>query len=222
MTPNMTGNFGKKHSSPLSLTTYPPKLRIRGRNHTPWMNSEILHLIKKKNSVPQRLIKCKSQSEGMKKKFKDLRKTIKKMLNESRANYFNSLCNNPGWTQSAFGHFSNRNPNHAVFQNKYQRKHRRMSGNTLTMPMSLQLFSKTISDIRLYIWRGHGIPYIVVSCTSAIFFVTIRSILESTAKLSSVDSKLKWNFVIVAFSNIYFRTVWNNVITIKKHKLYNW
>jgi hypothetical protein len=46
-------------------------------------------------------------------------------------------------------------------------------------------------------------------------FKNMWTILESTTKLSCVDGKLKWYFVVVAFSNIDIWIISNYFITLK-------
>jgi hypothetical protein len=69
-----------------------PSTKIRGRNYVPWMNSAILHNIKKKSSLRRKLIKSKISKEHLKAKIKELRATIKKMLRNSRSMYINCVC----------------------------------------------------------------------------------------------------------------------------------
>ena len=69
-----------------------PTKRLRSRKYVPWLTGEILHNIKKKNSLRQRL--KKSPSDYLRHKFKSLRATIKLMIKISRSNYISSLCTN--------------------------------------------------------------------------------------------------------------------------------
>ena len=55
----------------------------------PWITGPILHLIKKKNSVRKKL--KSSPSNHLKEKFKHLRAKVKRLLRESRDNFFDSL-----------------------------------------------------------------------------------------------------------------------------------
>ena len=56
------------------------------------MNSTILHYIKKKNSRRTRIKRSCHSSEHLKHRFRELRRTIKRMLRESRLDYINSIC----------------------------------------------------------------------------------------------------------------------------------
>ena len=58
-----------------------PSKRLKGRNSVPWIDSNILNLIKKKNSVRRKL---KSHlNAGLTDKFKSLWAQVKKLLPES-------------------------------------------------------------------------------------------------------------------------------------------
>ena len=66
-----------------------PSKRLKGRNQVPWIESNILNLIKKKNSVRQKL---KSHpNAGLKDKFKSLRAQVMKLLRESRDHFYDSI-----------------------------------------------------------------------------------------------------------------------------------
>ena len=69
-----------------------PTKRLQSRKYVPWLTGEILHNIKKKNSLRQRL--KKSPSDYLRHKFKTLRATIKLMTKISRSNYISSLYTN--------------------------------------------------------------------------------------------------------------------------------
>ncbi|CAB4020225.1 Hypothetical predicted protein [Paramuricea clavata] len=62
-----------------------PSTKIRGRNYVPWMNSAILHNIKKKSSLRCKVIKSKISKEHLEAKIKELGATMKKMLRDSRS-----------------------------------------------------------------------------------------------------------------------------------------
>ena len=63
--------------------------RLKGGNPFPWIDSNILNLIKKKNSVRQKL---KSHPNArLKDKFKSLRAQVKKLLRESRDHFCGSI-----------------------------------------------------------------------------------------------------------------------------------
>ena len=61
-----------------------PSTKLRSRSYVPWMNSAIMHRIKKKNSVRRELRKSPT-SINLREKFKYLRTAIKEMLCESRS-----------------------------------------------------------------------------------------------------------------------------------------
>ena len=63
--------------------------RLKGRNPVPWIDSNILNLIKKKNSVRQKL---KSHpNAGLRDKLKSLRVQVEKLLRESRDHFYDSI-----------------------------------------------------------------------------------------------------------------------------------
>ena len=63
--------------------------RLKGRNPVPWIDSNILNLIKKKNSVRQKL---KSHpNAGLRDKFKSLRAQVKKLLRESLDHFYDFI-----------------------------------------------------------------------------------------------------------------------------------
>lgn len=80
-----------------AVATYIPVKRLRGRNPAPWINGPILNMIKKKESVRQKL--KISPSNYLQHKFKTLRAVVKGLLRESREKFFSSLAsdlkNNP-------------------------------------------------------------------------------------------------------------------------------
>ena len=69
-----------------------PRKKIKGRKPLPWITGNILNLIKKKNTVRRKLKSC--PTSHLAQKFKELRTAVKKVLRESRENYFTSLGNN--------------------------------------------------------------------------------------------------------------------------------
>ena len=72
-----------------SAKDFVPSKRLKSRNSVPWIDSNILNLIKKKNSVRQKL---KSHpNEGLRDKFKSLRAQVKKLLRESRDHFYDSI-----------------------------------------------------------------------------------------------------------------------------------
>ena len=74
------------------MLKYVPRKKIKGRKPLPWITGNILNLIKKKNTVRRKLKSC--PTSHLAKKFKELRTAVKKVLRESRENYFTSLRNN--------------------------------------------------------------------------------------------------------------------------------
>ena len=73
-----------------------PSKKFRSRYYILWMNSVIMHTIKKKNSVRRKLRKSPT-SINLREKFKHLIRTaIKKMLRESRSKYISSICDDHG------------------------------------------------------------------------------------------------------------------------------
>ena len=71
------------------VSEYIPKKKINGRNPLPWINSEILHKINKKDSIRRKL--KVNPTSYLKEKYKKLRSEIKKLLRENRENYFGSI-----------------------------------------------------------------------------------------------------------------------------------
>ena len=77
--------------------------RLKGRNPFPWIDSNILNLIKKKNSVRQKL---KSHPNArLRDKFKSLRAQVKKLLRESVITFTTPLTLALDSIPSAFGQF---------------------------------------------------------------------------------------------------------------------
>ncbi|CAB4041282.1 Hypothetical predicted protein, partial [Paramuricea clavata] len=60
-----------------AVSQHIPSVRVKGRNYVPWMNSTILHNIKKKNSLRLRIKKSPTPTEYLLEKFKTLRSSIK-------------------------------------------------------------------------------------------------------------------------------------------------
>ena len=63
--------------------------RLKGRNPIPWMSGPILNLIKKNESIRQEL--KLSPSSHLREKLKNLRKTVKGMLWNSRDEFLGSV-----------------------------------------------------------------------------------------------------------------------------------
>ena len=72
-----------------AVKDYIPLKKLKGRNPVPWIDGNILNLMKKKSSVRQKL---KSHpSTGLREKFKTLRAKVKKLLRESREHFYDSI-----------------------------------------------------------------------------------------------------------------------------------
>ena len=68
---------------------FAPSKRLKGHNPVPWIDSNILNLIKKKNSVRQKL---KSHpNAGLRYKFKSLQAQVKKLLRESYDHFYDPI-----------------------------------------------------------------------------------------------------------------------------------
>ncbi len=78
-----------------TVSDHIPTAKLRSRSNVPWMNSAIIHNIKKKNTLRRKLRKSPA-SINLREKFKHLRATVKRMLHESRTNYINSICDDHG------------------------------------------------------------------------------------------------------------------------------
>lgn len=80
-----------------TVSKFVPKKKIRGRNPLPWINGNILHQIKKKESI-RRKLKAKPTLH-LQKKYRKMRSKVKRLLRESRENFFSSIndsfANNP-------------------------------------------------------------------------------------------------------------------------------
>ena len=72
-----------------AVSDYIPMKRLKGRNPLPWINGTILNLMKKKDSVRQKL--KKSSSSHLREKFKNLRAEVKRLLRDSCDKFFGSL-----------------------------------------------------------------------------------------------------------------------------------
>ena len=62
-----------------AVSEFVPTKKLQARNHLPWMNSEILHNIKKKNSIRMRIKRSCSPSQHLKERFRGIRRKIKQM-----------------------------------------------------------------------------------------------------------------------------------------------
>ena len=63
--------------------------RIKGRKFPPWMNGNIMHELRKKDSVRKKL--KSSPTDSLHNRFKQLRANVKKLIRESRSKFFSSL-----------------------------------------------------------------------------------------------------------------------------------
>ena len=81
-----------------------PKKCIKNVHSSPWINGEIIHAIKKKETVRRQL--KSSSSSSLMEKFKELQNKVKQPVNESRTHFFETidvdLCNNPKRFWSVF------------------------------------------------------------------------------------------------------------------------
>ena len=72
-----------------AVKDFVPSTRLNGRNPVSWMDSNILNLIKKKNSLRQKLKSHPNAS--LTDKFKSLWAQVKKLLRESRDHFYDSI-----------------------------------------------------------------------------------------------------------------------------------
>jgi chaperonin cofactor prefoldin len=85
-----------------AVSQHIPSVRVKGRNYVPWMNSTILHNIKKKNSIRLRIKKSPTPTQYLQEKFKTLRSSIKSMLHNNHSKYFDSICSSRGLNPKRF------------------------------------------------------------------------------------------------------------------------
>ncbi|XP_068739481.1 uncharacterized protein [Montipora capricornis] len=87
-----------------AVRDYIPTKNIKGRNNPPWINGDIVHALRKKESARQKFLS--SPTDSLRAKFRELRAKVKNMIKESRTNFFNSLDsdlrNNPKRFWSVF------------------------------------------------------------------------------------------------------------------------
>ena len=87
-----------------AVQDYIPTKNIKGRNNPPWINGDIVHALRKKESARQKFLS--SPTDFLRAKFRELRAKVKNMIKESRTNFFNSLDsdlrNNPNRFWSVF------------------------------------------------------------------------------------------------------------------------
>ena len=65
--------------------------KLRGRNPVPWVDGNILHKIKKKESIRRKM--KKDPSGSLQRKYKSMHSEVKKILRESREKFFQSVDN---------------------------------------------------------------------------------------------------------------------------------
>ncbi|CAB4037892.1 Hypothetical predicted protein [Paramuricea clavata] len=94
-----------KDSFLAAVKQFVPTANLKGRKSLPWMNSKILHLIKKKNSLRMKIKRSSSPSDYLRDQFKSLRSTIKRMLRDSRLEYMNKICANRDHNPKRFWSF---------------------------------------------------------------------------------------------------------------------
>ncbi len=86
-------NIDWKHWKETFLSTvskHIPKQKIRGRNSLPWINGDILHQIKKKESIRRKL--KANPTLHLQEKYRKMRSEVKRfILRESRENFFSSI-----------------------------------------------------------------------------------------------------------------------------------
>lgn len=73
-----------------TVSDYVPLKKVRGRNPLPWIDGSTLNMIKKKETVRQKL-KRSPTSPSLREKFKSLRTEVKRRLRENREKFFSSL-----------------------------------------------------------------------------------------------------------------------------------
>ena len=66
------------------VKNYIPMKRIKERNFPPWMDGNIMHELRKKDSVRKKL--KSSPTDSLHNRFKQLRANLKKLMRESRSN----------------------------------------------------------------------------------------------------------------------------------------
>ena len=71
-----------------AVSDYIPTKKLKGKNPLPWINGQILNIMKKKETVRQKL--KKSSSSYLKEKYRQLRKQVKQMLRD-RNQYLGSV-----------------------------------------------------------------------------------------------------------------------------------
>lgn len=95
-----------KNSFQASVAIHIPREKLKGRNLLPWINGQIINLIKKE-TIRQKL-KRSPTSDYLKTKFKDTRREVKSLIRESRDAFFglmeSELRSNPKRFWSILSH----------------------------------------------------------------------------------------------------------------------
>ena len=74
-----------------AVSNFIPHKKHKGRNPLPWIDGNILHRIKKKESIRRK--RKKDPSGSLQRKYKFMRFEVKKLLRESREKFFQSVNN---------------------------------------------------------------------------------------------------------------------------------
>ena len=90
-----------------AVSDYIQTKRLQGRNPIPWMSGAILNLIKKKKESIRQKLKL-SPSSHLREKLKMLRKTVKRMLRNSRDEFLGSVESDLNTKPKCFWSISNR------------------------------------------------------------------------------------------------------------------
>ena len=72
-----------------AVSDFIPTTKIKGKNTPPWITSEIIHALWKKEAARSKL--KKSPTDHQQQKYRELRAKAKALICESRENYFSSL-----------------------------------------------------------------------------------------------------------------------------------
>ena len=72
-----------------AVSDYIPTKKIKGRNTPPWITGEIIHILQKKETAWLKLRKSTANKQPHK-KYKELRRKAKALIQESREHYFGS------------------------------------------------------------------------------------------------------------------------------------
>ena len=75
-----------------AVSDFIPTKKIKGKNTPPWITSEIIHALRKKEDAPLKL--KKSPTDHQQQKYCQLRAKAKTCIRESRETYLSSLDSN--------------------------------------------------------------------------------------------------------------------------------